>query len=176
MKNNKKDKTNNNLNKDLPIPSYHAMIDHDSKEVFGLNIGIIDADLLCDKNHRFPNLALMKISAYHKYRRSDKVTLLMNYNDIEKYDMVYISKVFDYTEIPIDIMKYDNLYYGGTGFYYDLMPDLPEFMEHMKPDYILYHNWIGDMMREGAKRKLSWCGSYIYDFYLNNLSYRPRED
>ena len=160
MKNNKKDKTNNNLNKDLPIPSYHAMIDHDSKEVFGLNIGIIDADLLCDKNHRFPNLALMKISAYHKYRRSDKVTLLMNYNDIEKYDMVYISKVFDYTEIPIDIMKYDNLYYGGTGFYYELMPDLPDFMEHMKPDYILYHSWIGDMMREGAKRK-------EFEYYLD---------
>ena len=133
MKNNKKDKQNNNLNKDLPIPSYHAMIEHDSKEEFGLKIGIIDADLLSNNSHRFPNLALMKISAYHKYRRSDKVTLLMNYNDIEKYDMVYISKVFDYTEIPIDIMKYDNLYYGGTGFYYDLMPDLPDFMEHMKP-------------------------------------------
>ena len=160
MKNNKKDKQNNNLNKDLPIPSYHAMIEHDSKEEFGLKIGIIDADLLSNNSHRFPNLALMKISAYHKYRRSDKVTLLMNYNDIEKYDMVYISKVFDYTEIPIDIMKYDNLYYGGTGFYYELMPDLPDFMEHMKPDYILYHSWIGDMMREGAKRK-------EFEYYLD---------
>ena len=156
----KKDKQNNNLNKDLPIPSYHAMIEHDSKEEFGLKIGIIDADLLSNNSHRFPNLALMKISAYHKYRRSDKVTLLMNYNDIEKYDMVYISKVFDYTEIPIDIMKYDNLYYGGTGFYYELMPDLPDFIEHMKPDYILYHNWIGDMMREGAKRK-------EFEYYLD---------
>jgi len=156
----KKDNPNNNLNKDLPIPSYHAMIDHDSKEEFGLKIGIIDADLLSNNSHRFPNLALMKISAYHKYRRSDKVTLLMNYNDIEKYDMVYISKVFDYTEIPIDIMKYDNLYYGGTGFYYELMPDLPDFMEHMKPDYILYHSWIGDMMREGAKRK-------EFEYYLD---------
>ena len=74
--------------------------------------------------------------------------------------MVYLSKVFDYTEIPIDIMKYDNLYYGGTGFYYELMPDLPDFMEHMKPDYILYHSWIGDMMREGAKRK-------EFEYYLD---------
>lgn len=151
---------NNDFNKDLPIPSYHAMIEHDSKEEFGLKIGIIDADLLSNNSHRFPNLALMKISAYHKYRRSDKVTLLMNYNDIEKYDMVYISKVFDYTDIPIDIMKYDNLYYGGTGFYYELMPDLPDFMEHMKPDYILYHSWIGDMMRKGAKRK-------EFEYYLD---------
>ena len=156
----KKDKQNNNLNKDLPIPSYHAMIDHDSKEEFGLKIGIIDADLLSNNSHRFPNLALMKISAYHKYRRSDKVTLLMNYDDVEKYDMIYISKVFDYTEIPIDIMKYDNIYYGGTGFYYELMPDLPDFMEHMKPDYILYHSWIGDMMRKGAKRK-------EFEYYLD---------
>jgi len=115
----KKNLVDSNLNKDLPIPSYHAMIENDSKEEFGLNIGIIDADLLCDKNHRFPNLALMKISAYHKYRRSDKVTLLMNYDDIDKYDRVYISKVFDYTIIPIDLIKYEHVYYGGTGFWYD---------------------------------------------------------
>ena len=156
----KKDKVDNNLNKDLPIPSYHAMIEHDSKEEFGLKIGIIDADLLCDKNHRFPNLALMKISAYHKYRRSDKVTLLMNYDDIEKYDRVYISRVFDYTDIPIDLSKYENVFYGGTGFFYDLMPDLPDFIEHMKPDYILYHTWIGNEMRAGRKRK-------EFEYYLD---------
>jgi len=150
----------NNLYSDLPIPSYDAMIEHDSKEEFGLNIGIIDADLLGDKHHRFPNLALMKISAYHKFRRSDKVTLLMNYSDIEKYDRVYISKVFDYTKIPIDLRKYENVFYGGTGFWYDRTPDLPDFIEHMKPDYILYHTWIGDMMRSGRRRK-------EFEYYLD---------
>jgi len=150
----------NNLYLDLPIPSYDAMIENDIKEEFGLNIGIIDADLLGDKHHRFPNLALMKISAYHKFRRSDKVTLLMNYSDIEKYDRVYISKVFDYTKIPIDLRKYENVFYGGTGFWYDRTPDLPDFIEHMKPDYILYHTWIGDMMRSGRKRK-------EFEYYLD---------
>lgn len=147
-------------NKDLPIPSYDAMIGDDSKEELGLKIGIIDADLLGNKNHRFPNLALMKISAYHKFRRSDKVTLLMNYDDIEKYDRVYISKVFDNTEIPIDLVKYKNVYYGGTGFWYDSTPDLPDIIEHMKPDYILYHTWIGDMIRSGKKRK-------EFEYYLD---------
>jgi hypothetical protein len=149
-----------NLNINLPIPSYDVMIEHDSKEEFGLKIGIIDADLLGNKNHRFPNLALMKISAYHKFRRSDKVTLLMNYDDIEKYDIVYISKVFDNTEIPIDLRKYENVFYGGTGFWYEKTPDLPDFMEHMKPDYILYHTWVGEMIRAGKKRK-------EFEYYLD---------
>lgn len=71
----------NNLYSDLPIPSYNAMIVDDSKEGSGLNIGIVDADLLGKKNHRFPNLALMKISGYYK-RRGLKVTLVTDYRNL----------------------------------------------------------------------------------------------
>lgn len=31
-----------------------------------MNIAIIDADLLGSSKHRFPNLACMKLSGYHK--------------------------------------------------------------------------------------------------------------
>jgi len=147
-----------NLNIGLPIPSYDAMIVK-SKEESTLKIGIIDADLIYDKNHRFPNLALMKISAYHK-KRFDKVSLLMNYDNLEKYDMVYISKVFEFTDMPIDLLRYDNVYFGGTGFWYEKTPDLPDFMEHMKPDYTLYHTWVGKMIRSGKKRK-------EFEYYLD---------
>ena len=50
-----------------------------------MRIGLIDVD-----SHNFPNLALMKISAYHK-ARGDKVDW---WNGLERYDLVYKSKVF----------------------------------------------------------------------------------
>ena len=42
-------------------------------------IGIIDADLIGRKKHRFPNLACMKISSYYK-QRGENVQLLLNYS------------------------------------------------------------------------------------------------
>ena len=57
-----------------------------------LKIGVIDADLIGRKRNRFPNLACMKISAYHK-RKGHDVKLLLSYDDIENYDEIYISKV-----------------------------------------------------------------------------------
>lgn len=72
-----------------------------------MNIGLIDADLI-NKNSRFPNLALMKISAYNK-EINNEVKLLHNYNNINDFDKVYISKVFDYTEIPINLTEYKNM-------------------------------------------------------------------
>ena len=51
-------------------------------------IGIIDADLL-DRGTRHPNLALEKISGYYK-SKGYTVDLLMNYNDIIKYEKVFL--------------------------------------------------------------------------------------
>lgn len=183
------------LNKDLPIPSYDEMIVNDSKEELGLKVGIIDADLLSNNAHRFPNLALMKISAYYK-RKNYKVSLVMDYHDLFStyielpedeepnfnfimyddtinkkhiryykeediiFDKIFIGKVFTDSQIPFQIKHLPNTVYGGTGFFYDKAPDLPEFVEHMKPDYILYHTWIGNMMRSGRKRK-------EFEYYLD---------
>lgn len=183
------------LNKDLPIPSYDATISDDSKEGSGLKIGIIDADLLSNKNHRFPNLALMKISAYYK-RRGNNVNLVIDYRNLfSKYielpdneepnfkflmyddttkkgyvryyqeqdiifDRIIISKVFSDSQIPFQIKQLPICIYGGTGFWYDKTPDLPDVIEHTKPDYILYHTWIGDMIRSGRKRK-------EFEYYLD---------
>lgn len=64
-----------------------------------MKIAIIDADLIGRKNHRFPNLACMKLSGYHK-DIGDKVELLTEYKNIELFDKVYISKVFTDTITP----------------------------------------------------------------------------
>lgn len=101
-----------------------------------MHVGIIDADLL-DKHISFPNLALMKLSAYHK-RKNDEVSILFDYSKINNYDKVYIAKVFDYTKIPIDIKEYKNLSIGGSGFFFDKAPKLQKNIEHIKPDYDLY--------------------------------------
>lgn len=114
-----------------------------------MNIGIIDADLL-DNGTRHPNIALEKISGYHK-GKDHNVTLLHNYNNIKYYDEVYLSKVFDFTKIPIDISQYDNLFCGGTGLYWTEAPNLPDEIEHHMPDYNLYDEYIQKEFERGIK-------------------------
>ena len=86
-----------------------------------MKIGIIDADLVGRKKHRFPNLACMKISAWNK-QQGHSVELLLDYDHIEDYDKVFISKVFTDTKIPDGILSLSWVEHGGTGFYYDKAP------------------------------------------------------
>lgn len=138
------------------------------------NIGLIDADLL-DKGTNFPNLVIMKLSSYYK-KLGDKVTLLDNYNNINKYDKVLISKVFDYTKIPINIDDFSNIEIGGTGFFFDKSPKLIEEIEHIMPDYTIYDlmlpmiknteayiNYSIGFATRGCFRKCSFCVNRNYD-------------
>lgn len=117
-----------------------------------MKIGIIDADLIGRKKHRFPNLASMKISGYYK-ELGNEVKLLLNYEDIKYYDKVFISKVFTDTPIDKNILKLDNVEYGGTGFFYDKAKPLPCEIEHHMPDYHLYDEWVQERLSSGEKRK-----------------------
>lgn len=94
-----------------------------------MKVGLIDVD-----RTSFPNLALMKISAYHK-RRGDEVEW---WNGLLRYDRVYKAKVFDDTySKDIDwCINADEVIKGGTG--YDLRNKLAEEIEHIRPDYSLY--------------------------------------
>ena len=94
-----------------------------------MNIGLVDVD-----SHNFPNLALMKISSYHK-ARGDRVEW---WNGLKHYDVVYKSKVFDdtYTQDMDYCINADEIIKGGTG--YDLVNRLPDIVEHQYPDYTLY--------------------------------------
>jgi len=123
-------------------------------------LGIIDADLL-DNGTRHPNLACMKISAYYKNQGWD-VKLLENYKDLDKYDLVTLSRVFSFTHIDPIIYKHGkcldpehpelslkkNIQIGGTGFYYEKAPDLPSEIEHIMPDYHLYDNYINNIIEK----------------------------
>lgn len=114
-----------------------------------MKIGIIDADIL-DNGSGHPNLALMKISGYYR-NKGNYVKLLHNYNDIKLYDKVFISKVFDFTKIPVNLNEYSNIEIGGTGFFGINAPDLPDYIEHHMPDYNLYNEFIESEIKRGIK-------------------------
>lgn len=109
-------------------------------------IAIHDADAT-----NFPNLALMKISAWHKAQGY----AVEWWNPLQQYDEIYSSKVFTFTAedpyLPEDAIR------GGTG--YGLYDDLPEEIDMMFPDYSIYPNVdyaIGYLTR-GCIRKCPWC-------------------
>ena len=138
-------------------------------------IGIIDADLVGMKKHRFPNLASMKISGYNK-SIGNSVKLITSYDeDLSQYDKVYLSKVFTKTEVPEDIISLPNVVVGGTGFFYDKATPLKDEIEHCMPDYHLYDEWISAMVEgfyrdysigfttRGCFRKCPFCVNKNYD-------------
>ena len=150
-------------------------------------IAIIDADIIGKKKHRFPNLCSMKISAYHK-SLGDNVTLKLDYNDLEQYDKVYISKVFTDTEIPgepedksnktcenisewysdNEFLKQPNIEFGGTGFFYDKAPPLPDEIEHIMPDYHLYDEWVNNIIASGGAKRSEL--KYYLDYSIGYLT------
>lgn len=111
-----------------------------------MRIGLHDSD-----NTGFPNYALMKISAWHK-ARGDTVEWFM---PLMRYDRVYSSKVFTFTQE--DPYLPDNTIRGGTG--YGLYDKLPDEIDAMYPDYSIYPDCdyaIGFLTR-GCIRKCPWC-------------------
>lgn len=107
-----------------------------------MKVGLYDVD-----SNNFPNLPLMKISAYHK-AKGDDVEFL---NFLEHYDIVYVSKVFgdEYSQMNMTCINADKVIYGGTGFaitiengkevyHKDKDISLPYEIEHIYPDYSLY--------------------------------------
>lgn len=115
-----------------------------------MKVAIIDADIIGKKKHRFPNLACMKISAWWKSNGAN-VQLKCDYNNLQKYDKVFISKVFTDTPIDNGVLELSNVEYGGTGFFYDKAPKLPQEIEHIMPDYNLYNDWVKGCINNGAK-------------------------
>jgi hypothetical protein len=111
---------------------------------------------LWNDDHNFPNLATMKLSVYHK-SKGDHVELL---NHLNTYDLVYCSKVFDFTADAEDgaLIRADNIIRAGSG-YHNYKDILPEEIEHLYPDYGLYSQYqqaYGYLTR-GCPRGCKFC-------------------
>lgn len=117
-----------------------------------MKIGLIDVD-----GHNFPNLALMKLSAWHK-SRGDTVEWWWGFG---RYDRVYMSKVFDetYTQDVPEPLNTSEIIKGGTG--YGLGNKLPDDIEHIYPDYSLYPQFTTDtaygFLSRGCPRGCHFC-------------------
>jgi hypothetical protein len=112
-----------------------------------MKIGLIDVD-----GHNFPNLALMKISAYHK-SKGDSVEWAI---PMLKYDIVYQSKVFDFSPDENTCIRCEQLIKGGTG--YDLDNKLPQEIESIYPDYSLYNEKKAyGFLTRGCPRNCPFC-------------------
>lgn len=96
-------------------------------------IGLIDVD-----GHNFPNLPLMKLSAYHK-SIGDSVEW---YEPLFSghLDKVYMSKVFTFTPDYEYYVDADEVVMGGTGYEYPSGAMLADEIEHIYPDYSIYYN------------------------------------
>ncbi len=120
-----------------------------------MRIGLIDVD-----GHNFPNLPLMKLSAYHK-AKGDFVEW---YNPLTAWknppDRVYMSKVFTLTPDYQHPVNAKEIIRGGTGYSYpDGGASLPEEIEHTYPDYDLYHiqNQAYGFLTRGCPRNCGFC-------------------
>lgn len=120
-----------------------------------MKIGLIDVD-----GHNFPNLPLMKLSAYHKAAG----------DSVEWYqplfsghcDRVYMSKVFTFTEDYQYHIDADEIIKGGTGYEYpDGGKPLTDEIEHIYPDYSLYPDLCKDtaygFLTRGCPRGCDFC-------------------
>lgn len=120
-----------------------------------MRIGLIDVD-----GHNFPNIPLMKLSAWHK-QQGDAVEW---YNPLFSghMDKVYMSKIFTFTPDYQYFVDADVIVKGGTGYFY---PDggevLPEEVEHIYPDYSIYPELTDDtaygFLTRGCPRGCDFC-------------------
>jgi radical SAM superfamily enzyme YgiQ (UPF0313 family) len=114
-----------------------------------MKIGLIDID-----GHNFPNLALMKISAYHK-----SINDYVEWFNIDHYDIAYASKVFTFTpDFMPQLGDYHDLHLGGTG-YASYWGNLPSKIDKMCPDYSIYPQFkeAYGFLTRGCPNKCAWC-------------------
>ena len=130
-----------------------------------MRIGLIDVD-----GHNYPNLPLMKLSAWHKAQG----------DSVEWYepptsghmDRVYLSKVFSFTPDYQYGIDSDEIIRGGSGYAISLVDgkevydksadnDLPYEIEHIYPDYSLYPDLTKDtaygFLTRGCPRGCDFC-------------------
>ena len=162
-----------------------------------LKIGMIDADLL-DNGTRHPNLAQMKMSAYCKeHGHFVKLLFDDDLDLIDEFDALIVSKVFTYTNLPDQIQKYiskdlseqrlqnvcikgqieslensppgsTQFMIGGTGFFENGGNNLHTEIEHHKPDYHLYDNYVKKEIENGRKK------SFFDDYENYSIGFTTR--
>ena len=133
-----------------------------------MKIGLIDVD-----GHNFPNLPLMKLSAWHK-KKGDAVEW---YEPLFSghLDRVYMSKVFGFTADYPYYVDAEEIIKGGSGYciekvngceIYNKQKDinLDYEIEHIYPDYSIYFDRVPEVrdtaygfLTRGCPRGCNFC-------------------
>lgn len=117
-----------------------------------MRIGLIDVD-----GHNFPNLPLMKLSAWDK-QNGDTVEWYepLFHSMEEPFDKVYMSKVFSFTPDYPYYVNANEVIKGGSGYCISLVGgkeifdkskdiELPKEVETIYPDYGIYYDKIPEV-------------------------------
>lgn len=136
-----------------------------------MRIALIDVD-----GHNFPNIPLMKLSAYHK-RQGDSVEWYqpLFHSMCEPFDKVYMSKVFSFTPDYEYYVNAKEIIKGGSGYCISLVNgkeifdkskdiELPQDVETIYPDYSIYYDTIPEVkntaygfLTRGCPRGCDFC-------------------
>lgn len=134
-----------------------------------MRIGLIDVD-----GHNFPNIPLMKLSAWHR-TQGDTVEWyepLIHGFPNRPFDRVYMSKVFSFTPDYQYYINADEVIKGGSGYCIETVDgkevyhsekdnELPYEIEHIYPDYDLYPELCKDtaygFLTRGCPRGCNFC-------------------
>ena len=122
-------------------------------------VGLVDVDGHAKKKKWgatiYPNLALCKIARYHKSQGDEVEWAIPFYH----YDIIYKSKVFNFTPDDLTVYDADTIIKGGTG--YDISSQLPKEIDRLQPDYSIYPNIPSDtaygLLTRGCPNKCRWC-------------------
>ncbi len=119
-----------------------------------MQIGLHDAEMEHIRGKIFPNYALMKISAWHK-AQGDNVEW---WNPLKNYDVVYSSKIFDFT--PENPYLPENTIRGGTGYAdVPIWQQLRQEVDQLFPDYTIYPacDYAIGYITRGCPNNCRWC-------------------
>jgi hypothetical protein len=133
--------------------------------------------LLIDADSVIPNIALMKLSAWHKSLGNNVELMRVNlpyYPNRKKTtfvapsaDKTYCSVVFDGNA---DYIIGDNIIFGGTGF--DLTIKIPAEADEFDPDYSIYPNndTSYGFITRGCIRNCSFCKVPKKEGYIHKVA------
>lgn len=136
-----------------------------------MRVGLIDVD-----GHNFPNLPLMKLSAWHKSQGDSVEWYEPLFHSMGKpLDIVYMSKVFSFTPDFPYYVNANKVHKGGSGYCISLVDgkemydksketELPQEIETIYPDYSIYYEKIPKVrdtaygfLTRGCPRGCSFC-------------------
>ena len=130
-----------------------------------MKVGLIDVD-----GHNYPNLPLMKLSAWHKAQGDHVEWYQPMFSG--HMDRVYMSKVFSFTPDYEWCIDADEIIKGGTGYAIELIDGrevyhaeydkpLSDEVEHIYPDYSIYSEYTKEtaygFLSRGCPRGCGFC-------------------